>query len=362
MNAKQIIFFLIAGFTLFSCSNEAEDDIDVRNNANGDTEIFATLGTQALPSGLQCNMYIFYKSQSDTDYLFKEVKALNGNDRIKFMNKDLLNKSYRFLFVATSAGAPEVDVTNKSNNPLDTSDKWSDVLITSEEQLISADNYAGVLDKTGDEIMNQGSINGVLTRMVGQIVLDIFRINTSIKEPMDIVSPDVTSVLDRVYKIEVEYTGMTKDVTFGPTNNLVDNNKWTNKLTQTFNITTDSDLKVSVEQNNKNGLEISPVNKSGSARIKGIYCLPSTENIRVKLTFHYYDTTPACGNSDGGVHSTDCYDKRTLVLNLPQDQTDAKLLSVYPNYFTLNKAGIRYDRIIDLELNSSISFETEWSK
>jgi len=357
---RQISLSLIC-LGIFSCSNESNDIVQDAPDAQ-DSYVSATLGTMSLPANLQCDLYIFWKSTSDTEYSFKDKVTLAGTQsRLRFMNNDLNGKEYRFLFVATSKDSPEISVSNLENNALDTNDKWNDLLISAKEMLLSSDNYSGILDKTGDEIIDEGSIDGILTRMVGQIVLDIFRVDGSIDIPMDIVSQNVTSVLDRVFKVEAEYDGLTKGVTFDTSNDILHKTTWPDKYSKTHLFTNDSDLKVSVPQID-NGLEISPIGAAGSARIKGIYCLPSTENMRIKFTFHYYDTTPTCGNSDGGEHTTGCFDKRTLVLNLPQDISTATLLSVYPDYFTVNKAGIRYDRIIDLKMDSSISFETGWSK
>jgi len=276
------------------------------------------------------------------------------------MNNELKDKDYRFLFVATSATDPEITVTNLNHNTLNTSDVWSDVLISANDLLLSSDNYSGILDKTGEEILKKGSINGILTRMVGQIVLDIFRISGNINYPMDIVSGNVSSVLDRVFKVEVEYQGITRDIVFGGSNNMLDNNKWPDKYTKTHLFETDGELKVIVPQED-NDLELPPSGKNGSARIKGMYCLPSNKNMRLKFTFHYYDTTPACGDINHAAHTTDCYDNRTLVLNLPQDEEDATLLSVFPNYFTVNKAGIRLDRIIDLTQPGLFELATIWA-
>lgn len=357
---RQITLLLIC-LGIFSCSNDS-DEIDRNTPGTQDSYVSATLETMNLPANLQCDLYIFWKSASDTEYSFKDKVTLAGTQsRIKFMNHELFEKEYRFLFIATSKANPEISVSDLGNNTLDTSKKWNDVLISANEMLLSSDNYSGILDKTGDEILDEGSIDGILTRMVGQIVLDIFRVDGSIEIPMDIVSGDVTSVLDRVFKVEVEYEDLTKGVTFGTSNEVLHKTTWSEIYTKTHLVTYDGDLKVSPSQAS-NGLEASPVNKAGSVRLKGIYCLPSKENMRIKYTFHYYDTTPTCGNTDGGKHDTDCFDKRTLVLNLPQDIPGSTLLSVYPDYFTVNKAGIRYDRIIDLKMDSSISFETEWSK
>lgn len=359
LNIIRQISLLLLCAGLFSCSN---DENILKLNEPQESTVSATVENLNLPANLKCDMYIFWKPSGNADYTFKENYTLAGTQsRMKFMNNELVNKDYRFLFVATSKITPEINVTALDGNALSTNDKWTDVLISANDILISADNYSGILDKNGDYILNGGSIDGVLTRMVGQMVLDIFRVNGSIKDPMNIISDNVTSVLDRVFKVETEYEGITQSVVFDNSKKIHDKKTWQDKHTQTLLFTTDNNLKVSVPQIN-NGLETSPVGMSGSARIKGIYCLPSTENIRVKLTFHYYDTTPTCGNSHGNVHNESCFDQRKLILNLPQDETEATLLSVKPDYFTVNKAGIRFDRIIDLKMESSIAFETDWKK
>jgi len=324
-----------------------------------DSYITASLESLSLPANLKCDLYIFWKGSAETEYKFKETIALTGTQtKMKFMNADLKDKDYRFLFVATSAINPEISVSDLSNNALNIDKKWTDVLISSNEILLSADNYSGVLDKSGEDILKKGSIDGILTRMVGQIVLDIFRISGNINYPMDIISGDVSSVLDRVFKVEVEYSGITRDVVFGGSNNILDNNKWPDKYAKTHLFNTDNNLKVSVPQVD-NGLIVSPIGKLGSARIQGIYCLPSDKNMRIKFIFHYYDTTPKCGDINH-VHTKVCYDERELIINLPQDKEDATLLSVYPNYFTVNKAGIRLDRIIDLTQPGSFELATTW--
>lgn len=357
INIMQKVFFLLVCIGLFSCSSDSNEFSEPQKDG---TAVSVSIGTLSLPTNLQYDLYIFWKSSGVTNYTFKEKMTLTGaQNRMKFMNNDLINKDYRFLFVATDKTAPEITITNLPGVELSTTDKWDDVKISANNILLTADNYSGILDKTGNEILNGGSIDGVLTRMVGQMVLDIFRINGNISTPTDIVSADVESVLDRVYKIEAEYTDITENVIFDSSNNLANNDSWASKYTQTLNVTTDSDLKVAIPQTT-NGLEISPIGTSGSVRIKGIYCLPSDKNMRMKFTFYYYDTTPTCGNSDGGVHTTSCYQQKTLVLNLPQDASGATLLSIRPDYFTVNKAGIRLDRIIDLEQPGAFELLTGW--
>lgn len=363
-NIIRIIYSVIICFGIFSCSNNLEEENVPVGIAGEGIPVLTSIDAKAVPNNLECTMYIFRKDNGQTNYTYRESMIIESNvqNRIKFMNSDLVGKSYRFLFVATTKANPEIAVLNTTYNQLDTSNEWTDVLINSVDTLISENNYYGILDKEGSDILNGGSIDGVLTRMVGQIVLDIFRIDGNISNPVDLVSADVKSVLDRVYKIDIEYTDLTKEIAFDNSKNIIETDTWDKGYKYTLNVTTDGDLKVEVPQLG-NGLDIPPkISATGSVRIKGICGLPSTNNIRAKITFYYYDTTPACGIIDTSTHThtATCYDKRELVLNLPQNDPGATLLSVFPNHFTVNKGGIRLDRIIDLEQPSSFELLTTW--
>jgi len=361
INIMQRMALLLICFGIFSCSQ----DMDVNEGtdpASKDLYITAALDKASLPVGLQYKMYIFWKTNVETDYQFKDSVKLTGEKtKMMFKDNELKDKDYRFLFIATSAEKPEINISDLSRNALNNSHKWSDVLISASNTLISGDNYSGILDKSGDAISQSGSIDGILTRMVGQIVLDIFRISGDINYPTDIVSGSVSSVVDRVFKVEAEYEGITRDIVFGGSGNMLDNNRWPDKYKRTHLFEVDNELKVSVPQD-ENGLLKVEGSKLGSARIEGIYCLPSTQKMRAKFTFHYYDTTPKCGNIDEKTHThtADCFVTKTLELNLPQDKSDATLLSVFANYFTVNKAGIRLDRIIDLDQPGSFELLTTW--
>jgi len=365
-NLTRMIYSVIICLGIFSCSNNLEEESVPVSVVDGEIPVLTSIDAKAVPNNLECTMYIFWKDENQTNYTYKEemIIASNVQNKIKFMNSDLVDKSYRFLFVATTKANPEIEVLNTAYSQLDTNDKWTDVLINSVDTLLSENNYYGILDKEGSDILDGGSIDGILTRMVGQIVLDIFRIKGSISNPVDLFSPDVKSVLDRVYKIDIEYTDLTKELAFDISKNVIEKDVWDKEYKYTLDVTTDGDLKVAIPQLS-NGLDIPPkINVTGGARIKGICGLPSTENIKAKVIFHYYDTTPKCGiiNDPTHTHTADCYDKRELVLNLPQDKPGATLLSIFANHFTVNKGGIKLDRIIDLDQPSSFELLTTWDK
>lgn len=360
MKNLALITSILLCMNFISCS----EDLDEKNTPIAGTEkdvsVSVNLETKALPVNTGCNLYIFSKDSDDTDFLFNEIISLSSNNiSIKLKNGDISNKSFRFLFLASDSDSPEIYVTTTSGAPENNSTKWDDIILRADMQKLSADNYYKIIDKTGSQILDEGTINAILTRLTGQIVLDISRINEILEQTVDIQSGDIKSVLDRVYKIEVQYTGLTRDIIF-------DNNDlsakpddvWTSVFTDTIIPQMDDSLRVVIPQT-ETGLEESGWNTRGSVRIKGIYCLPADENITLKFIFHYYDTTPACG-APAHNHETSCYNTKNIVLNMPKENSDYKPLSVISNYFTLNKAGIRYDRIIDLNVDSSFGFLADW--
>ena len=97
----------------------------------------------------------------------------------------------------------------------------------------------------------------------------------------------------------------------------------------------------------------------GSLRMKGAFLLPSDSKLRVKLLFTYYDTTPACGNGHTGVHSAACFPQRQLTLALPAADA-ATGLPVAANCFTVNRAGLHCDRIIDIPVGGGIETNFDW--
>ncbi len=365
MKNKNIIKAVLLCFvclTIFSCSEEWEDSPEIENGLKQGIAVTPRIGTQSLPDTLQCNLYIFWKPSGGSEYTFKESKILSANSDnvLKFKNSELKDKMYRFLFVATPFGNPEIMTLKTGGSALTENDNWSDILFRAVDTLLTEDNYYGVTDKTGAEILAGDIIHGDLSRMVGQLVLDIFRFENNITNPVDIVSGDVSSVLDRVKKIEIVYTGLTKDVVFdGATTILKEADVWADPYTITLIPTLQSDLRVTLPQVT-NRLDVAGSGNRGSARIKGICGLPSDKAVRCKFTFYYYDTTPTCGLSDGGNHTVSCFEERKLELNLPKATEMSALLSVLSGYYTVNKAGIRYDRIIDLGINSGFTLDTVW--
>lgn len=361
-NFLQYLVIFFACVALFSCSNN-EYDAEDNNVYPGTTKgvpVIAALATEPLPANIKCTMYVFWKSTDETEneYTLKEIKVLENTDqnKLKFMNNELIGKSYRFLFIATPSLSEEIELTTLDGNEIQTENKWENIMIKSSKLLISADNYQGFVDKTGNEILDGKTINCTLTRLVGQVIFDIYKV---LKEGETTTSQDVDlphlTVLDRVFKIEIQYSDMTRSVVYN-NNDIKHHNIWTDTYKQT--------IEPKLYENNKFRVDVTQTiddltfseEKRGSAHIKGIYCMPSNSNMKIKMTFHYYDTTPFCGLDE--VHSSNCFTAKTIVLNLPKSGNTP--LSIIPNHFTLNTAKIRYDRIIDVGANFSFEFDTTW--
>ena len=122
-------------------------------------------------------------------------------------------------------------------------------------------------------------------------------------------------------------------------------------------------LRVSIPQAHQR-FEIPPIEsstKDGSVRIRGSYGLPSDKGVRYNLKFYYYDTTPMCGDTTKAHnHYTNvdaCFVKNSIEVNLPKKISPANLLDIFANYYTVNKIGIRFDRIIDLEMSAGFGFD-----
>jgi len=357
-NAKWIVFLIMSVF-IVSCSQDIDDK---DNPVTADGEILApvNISTRSLPANTSCDMYIFWKNAGATDYDFKEKMEITVSPTsIKFRNQDLANKSYRFLFMTSGSNISEMNLIDKNTGTWNDGPKWSDLIVRANTYDLTDNNFYGIVDKTGSEIMDGGTIQATLTRMIGQWVLDIFKVQSSIDNPINIISNgSVASVIDRVYKIDVTYTGLTRDVTFNSSNAVVEYEAWGSNHTQTF--TTNFDpvnfqvpINGSVAQ-----LERTAGSTEGSVRIKGLRLLPVDQKLRCKLTFYYYDTTPKCLDLTHQ-HDQSCFEEKTLPLNLPE-LTNNNLFSIIPDHYTVNKAGIRFDRIIDLEQGFTFGFNTIW--
>lgn len=352
----RIIGFFVLCLSVSSCSDKIEDTNTFIDQEDG-VPVKVSAGTRALPDQLECDLYIYIKGQGDTDYILKEIINFGNDDEkiLQFLNTDLMQNNYRFFFVATTPGNTEISLTNVAVN-----NTWANLRIIANQMNLSDNYYYTVLDKTGNEILNDGTINATLNRIVGQMAIDIFRTDGNINNPLPKSTNAIESVLDRVYKIEITYKDLTQTISFDANGAPVQEDEFTGTYLQTITNIINGDLKVSVPQEDK-GLVVSGKGTSGSVRIKGVCGLPSDKKIRMEAKFYYYDTTPTCNNADGGNHSSTCFKEETLTLHLPRLIGYTELLSIYTNTFTVNNAGIRFDRIIDVALEGSLNFDVVWN-
>lgn len=429
MKNKYINYFLFVfiGMAFFSCSSSDDyADGDIPGLDDNDRPIYLGVMGQPLPDNLQCDMYIFQKASTDSEdeYSLNKMQVINpnGDNKIAIKNIDLIDKTYRFFFVATSKNSKEVELKRKDGTVPTIGTRWEDIMINSNQKLVSGDNYQGFTDKTSEQILESKSINASLTRVVGQVKFDIYKVT---KQGENYVSAAVEAphfnVLDRVHKIEIEYSNITQGAIFDENNSLTHHKVWTGTYTQKIEPALFMgenpwyrNFKID-EQQVIQDLEYSE-EKAGSAHIKGIYCMPSDKNMKVKLTFHYYDTTPLCSETehihssacydrlqpticgfeqhthmtscykdgvlictkpvhihrkecyavesecgmDEYIYNEDCFEEKFITLNIPQKDSSMDLLSVKPNHYTVNTAKIRYNRIIDVGVNFSFVFDTLW--
>lgn len=345
---------LVAG----GCSRDWEENEKKESGEEGYPLMLEVRG-QAGASDLRYELYIFRKADLTADYLLTSVVTLTGNgqDRIKLMNADLRNNSYRFLFTATPEEAPEIAVRGKNEVlPVPVGTPWQEVMLTAERDSLTAENYYGILDREGADLLNTGRIEGILERLVGQTVFDFFKVGSGgINDPVDIASAEVISVLDRVYRLEVSYTGLTRAVKFGSDGVPFAVGTVPGAVTRRMTFLTDEELRVAVPQEL---LEEAGVAKKGSVRIRGEYGLPAAGKLQIKMVFRYYDTTPICGHPDE-IHGKSCFTQDSLLLHLPVSGSNERL-SIVPDHYTVNRGGIHFDRIIDLGHQADMEVETDW--
>ena len=130
--------FFIASLALFSCSNsEYEEDNNTTNTADitDGIPVVMALANTPLPDNLQCTMYVFWKTtdESDDEYALKEKKVLENTtqNKLKFMNNELVDKSYRFLFIATPSEEKEIELLKLNESEVQVGDTWDDIMIKS---------------------------------------------------------------------------------------------------------------------------------------------------------------------------------------------------------------------------------------
>ncbi len=360
---QQLLLICIGSLFFLSCSEDMGDNNPVIGGGITESSLKINLKQGTLPTNLRCVMYIFSKEYVSDSYLLKDSIHLDETHSrtMPFIVNNWSSPYYRFLFIALPSENAGIALSNHTNSDLTREvDIWENVRVTATDvKSISGDCYFGVLDRTSTEISDSLQISGKIKRMVGQMALDIYRVDDS-KTPMAIDVDTVSTVLDRVYQIDFEYEGLTDQISFDASGEPVWNSVVATNADTSIVVQLADSLYAKIEDNDF--LELSGEGVNGSVRIKGLYCLPSENNLKMKVTFHYYDTTTRCGNPDHE-HTIEngCFPQKSLTLNLPQNSNEKDYLSVLSNYYTVNKAGIWLNRIIDLKYNASFELNTVWS-
>lgn len=347
------IFLL--GICFQSCTDACQDTEHWSDNEKG-IICRAAVGKEAADNDLQVKLYVF-SSEGGSDYLFNSSLPLatDGSTLIKLNPADLSKKDYRFLFIATPKAQAEIEAQRADGSSFDSGTPWKNVVVAMTGDSLSVDNYYGITDLPGTSILQTGVIEGELKRMVGQMVFCFYKADSD-RKPLPVDDANVASVLDRISSVDITYTGVPRQVSFDADNNPVAGNEGTFNHSVRFALDTDG-LKVSLPQTGV-PVEIADSIKGG-AILKGSCLFPSPSNVRVSMTFHYYDTTPTCGPDGKPTHEVGCFDYRTLSLSIPKEG-EATGLKVLPDYFTINNACLPCNRIIDIRHTSDLQIDAIW--
>lgn len=356
---KTLLLWTATVIGAISCSQEHVDPVVPPVTQAGIPFTLSVGKIAQQPGNLVYALYIFSRAGNTDSYLLDSIiPALNTSTRLKFANKSLSERNYRFLFTACPTDTSGIEIIHSNpNSALQQGTPWENILLVARSSRLSLHNYYKVLDLPGQEILALDSIQGVLTRIVGQMVYQFFKIGTDINDIQPIDDPNVTSVFDRIYKTEIRYEGFTSALSFdasGLPQPGVSPSATVSPLYQTITPELNAQFGVSLPQ-----IPLDTLNggKSQGGKIGGLYLFPNTARLRTTLIFHYYDTTPKCRQDH--VHVSTCYEEKTLELRLPSTSAAAGL-SIQADAFTINKAGIRCNRIIDIGTAHNIEINTEW--
>lgn len=310
-------------------------------------------------SELETPLYLFRRSAGTADeYLYDRCyESVADGQSLKLPLAEIEACDYRFLMIAQPAGTPWLTTQTASGTAFVPGTGWDDLRLVSTSGAAASDGYCGYTDISGEELLQNGSVRLTLKRIAGQVLFDIFRTAGSLSQPESVVSTEVESVIDRVSRIVIEYRNPTTVLRFGADGQLIPAAVASEPLTQTI-LPEMADFRVTLPQTDR-GLQVYDPGLRGSLRIEGAFLLPSDSQLRIRMTFDYYDTTPICGNDHTAEHTASCYGQQQLTLALPADSSDGGL-PVAADCFTVNRAGLRCDRIIDVPANGVIEADFDW--
>lgn len=346
---------LVAVLTAGSCALESEEVCPACNKVR----TVAVALNDELPAALETPLYQFRRATGTGDAYVLECSYVSVGDgeTLKIPLTELKAYDYRFLMIARPAGSEWPELQTAGGQPFGPGDAWDDLRLVSASGAASGDVYGGFEDLSGQELLDSGSIRLTLTRIAGEMVFDFYRYDEALSKPVGVVSAEVQSVLDRVTGIEIVYENPTTALRFDADGELRPAAVASEPLRQTIAPAL-TDFKVVLPQADK-GLAAYSADVRGSLRIEGRYLLPSASKLRVRLAFTYYDTTPLCGNDHAGDHVAGCFAQRQLMLDLPSADAPAGL-PVAADCFTVNRARLRCDRIIDVPVEGFVWAKFEW--
>lgn len=362
LNKKELLvwslFCVSLGF--ISCSDTENDG---GKEGRGESSVPLTLRSEGTSSeqALACYVYIFSQTGNSGGYSFEKMiqPAIGGETPLSLETTG--GRAYRFLFVATPEEAPEMALSTRADAPVATGTPWEDIVLLEGTAPLSVDNYYGITEMTGPEIAAAGKVEGHLTRLTGQVLFDFYKAGPGgVEDPVAIDPTKAQSVFDRIYQVDITYTGQAAGVAFGEGNRLEPVYKENNSSKQTLHFALTPGLGVGIPQP-ENGLGAHP-SAAGGVRLQGACFLPTDTELRVSMAFHYYDPLPVCGITGSAaehLHTIDCYIQKEVELNLPALSADG--LSIRPDYFTVHKAALPCDRVIDIPHESGINIQTSWN-
>lgn len=351
----RIIGALILLFGAACASQEPQECLPCKKNATVEVRLAGTIPE----AGLETPLYLFRRSAGTQDeYVFiRSYGPVADGEAIKLPLEEMAGEEYRFLMIAQPAGGAWLTLQTADGAAYPPGATWSELRLTSAAGSVSADGYCGFTDRSGAEILAEGTVPLKLTRIAGQVVFDFFRTGGALSQPESVVSADVESVIDRVAEIGIEYIDPTTSLRFDANGTLIPAAYAAEPFKQRI-LPDMENFKVSLPQDEK-GLGIYDASLRGSLRMEGAFVLPSDSKLRVHLVFTYYDTTPSCGNDHVGEHLPACYAQRQIALDLPAGAMQTGL-PVAADCFTVNRAGLRCDRIIDVPVGGTITMDFGW--
>lgn len=356
----RLVVWLFAATGIAACTQQ-QDDPEIPGIPREKIPFSLHLNqTGVNTSTLQYGLYLFSRNtdaSSGEDYRLDSIMLpVTESSRLKFSNEELSRKAYRFLFMATPGDNTALQVMNSGLSALTPGTSWKDIRIVAPSGRISIDNYYQVIDRSGQEILALDTLKGHLTRLVGQLIFRFIKIGEDINDQQPIDLRVASSVFDRISSIRVDYENYTRSLAFDEQGNpypepaeASDQTTISQTLTPTL-----QNFRVDLPQT-----DLDPVDGEAAlgGEIKGYCFLPQSKQLRTTLTFTYYDTTPKCGDASHS-HDESCFSPGTLTVYIPKKSAPG--LSVEANAYTVNKAGIRCDRIIDIGYETNMDIITDW--